>query len=295
MVPEGSIPIDPAGTAPGIVVPAAGGLPVVAVLPGPPRELQAMWPRMLEAEPVAAVLERGAHWERRALRLFGIPESEIAKTLSEFGSHTDVAMLEITTCLRGFELEVDLRFDAEHAELANALLEAIRETHAEHLYSEDGTTLDVQLTELLRGHRLGLAESCTGGLLAARITEQPGASEYFAGGVVSYSDEAKQELLGVPGELLAKHGAVSAEVAEAMAEGALERFDADLACSVTGIAGPDGGSEEKPVGLVFICVRDAGGNTTARGPVLPGRRSDIRERSQTVALHLLRRHILDHG
>lgn len=292
MVPEGATPIDPAGTAPGIVVPARDGLPVIAVLPGPPRELQAMWPQMLESEPMADVLSRGARWERHSLRLFGIPESEIAKTLREFEAGTNIEALEITTCLRGFELEVDMRFAAEHAELAGSLVETIRESHPENLYSEDGTTLDVQLAGMLQGHRLALAESCTAGLVAARITNQPGSSEYFAGGVVAYSDDAKRELLGVPAELLVEHGAVSEQVAEAMAEGALERFRADIACSITGIAGPSGGSEEKPVGLVIVCVKDRAGGLTIRGPVLPGRRADIRERAQTLAMHLLRRHIL---
>lgn len=293
MVPEGSAPIDPAGTAPGIVVPATDDLPVIVVLPGPPRELQSMWPRMLETAPMAELVSRGASWERHALRLFGIPESEIAKTLRDFELRADIGVLEITTCLRGFELEVDMRFAEEHADVAKGLVEAIREAHAQHLYSEDGTTLDNQLIGLLQGHRLAVAESCTGGLVAVRITNQPGSSEYFAGGVVAYSNESKRDLLGVPAELLETHGAVSPEVAEAMADGALERFGADLAVSTTGIAGPDGGTEEKPVGLVHICVKDSEGRVTARGPVLPGRRTDIQERAQTLALHLLRRHILD--
>jgi nicotinamide-nucleotide amidase len=292
MVPSGSVAIDPAGTAPGLVVPVSDGLPVIAVLPGPPRELQSMWPRMLETEPMAQIVARGAAWERRSLRLFGIPESEIVKTLREFEEHTDLGVLEITTCLRGFELEIDMRFDAEHQPLAANLVEAIRATHPQHLYSEDGTTVDLQLVDLLQGHKLAVAESCTGGLLAARITNQPGSSSYFTGGVVAYSNEAKRDLLGVPAELLEAHGAVSSEVAEAMAEGALERFGADIACSTTGIAGPEGGTEEKPVGLVHFCVKDSEGRVTARAPVLPGRRTDIQERAQTLALHLIRRHIL---
>ncbi len=144
------------------------------------------------------------------------------------------------------------------------------------------------MARLLRGHRLGLAESCSGGLLAARITDLPGASAYMAGGVVAYSNEAKAELLGVDPGLIEEKGAVSAEVAEAMALGALERFDADVAVSITGIAGPDGGSEEKPVGYVCFNARLADGTAIARDPVIPGGRADIRERSALVGMHLLR-------
>ncbi len=144
------------------------------------------------------------------------------------------------------------------------------------------------MAKLLKGHRLGLAESCSGGLLAARITNVPGASDYFAGIAVTYSYEAKEELLGVPKELIEEFGAVSPQVAEAMAKGALERFDADVAVSITGIAGPGGGTEEKPVGYVCFNARLADGTVIARDPVIPGGRSDIRERSGLVAMHLLR-------
>jgi nicotinamide-nucleotide amidase len=144
------------------------------------------------------------------------------------------------------------------------------------------------VARLLQGQRLGLAESCSGGLLAARITDMPGASAYMAGSVVSYSNEAKAELLGVDPGLIEEKGAVSAEVAEAMALGALERFEADVAVSITGIAGPDGGSEEKPVGYVCFNARLADGTVIAREPVIPGGRADIRERSALVGMHLLR-------
>jgi nicotinamide-nucleotide amidase len=136
--------------------------------------------------------------------------------------------------------------------------------------------------------RLALAESCSGGLLAARLTDLPGASAYFAGGVVAYSNEAKAELLGVDPTLIEDRGAVSPEVAEAMSRGALERFGADVAVSITGIAGPDGGSEEKPVGYVCFDARLSDGASIARDPVIPGGREDIRERSALVAMHLLR-------
>jgi len=145
------------------------------------------------------------------------------------------------------------------------------------------------VAELLAGRRVALAESCTAGMLAARLTERPGSSEYVAGGVVAYANEAKSELLGVPAELIERHGAVSAEVADAMARGALERFDADVAVAVTGIAGPGGGSDEKPVGTVWWSVQAGDEPGLTRSTVLPGGRADIRDRAVTVAMHLLRR------
>ncbi|HKF84004.1 MAG TPA: nicotinamide-nucleotide amidohydrolase family protein, partial [Solirubrobacterales bacterium] len=164
----------------------------------------------------------------------------------------------------------------------------LAERHPAQLFSEDGTTIDAQVAALLAGHRLGLAESCSGGLMAARITSLPGASAYMAGSVVSYSNESKADLLGVDPELIELHGAVSPQVAETMALGALERFGADVAVSITGVAGPGGGSEEKPVGYVCFNARLADGTSIARDPVIPGGRLDIRERSALVGMHLLR-------
>jgi nicotinamide-nucleotide amidase len=144
------------------------------------------------------------------------------------------------------------------------------------------------VARLLAGRSLAVAESCTAGLLAARLTERPGASAWFRGGAVVYSDESKSALLGVDPGLIKRHGAVSPEVAEAMADGGIERFGADFACAVTGIAGPDGGTEEKPVGYVCFCVKGSGGEKLARDLILPGDRGDIRTRSTVVSLHLLR-------
>ncbi len=289
MVPEGATAIDPAGTAPGLVVPTDG--PVVIVLPGPPRELHAMWPKALQTEEVRAVLEHAPDLETSTMRMFGIPESELASSLREIESELDLSPLEITTCLRQAELVIDIRNRREDEGLAEALRERIVDRHGRFVFSLDGESIDEQVARLLQGRRLAVAESCTGGLLAARITDRPGASAHFGGGVVAYSDAAKSELLGVPAELIAAHGAVSAEVAEAMADGALARFDADVACSVTGIAGPDGGTDEKPVGYVCFCAKRVGGSAISRDPVLPGQRADIRDRSVAVAMHLLR-HLL---
>jgi len=287
MVPEGAIALDPVGTAPGLVVPA--GERVVIVLPGPPRELRPMWPVALEAEPVREVLSRATALRGYTLRMFGVPESEIAKSLREIESDgVDIDAVEITTCLRRGEIEIDVRYRDDTLDAAEAVREGLKQRHQRHLFSLDGETIDSQVASLLKGRRLGLAESCSGGLLAARITNLPGASEYMRGGIVAYTYEAKEELLGVDAQLLEDKGAVSPEVAEAMAIGALERFGADVAVSITGIAGPTGGSEEKPVGYVCFNARLTDGTSIARDPVIPGGRDDIRERSALVGMHLLR-------
>ncbi len=287
MIPTGSIALDPVGTAPGLVVPAGGR--VIVVLPGPPRELRPMWPAAIATLPMQEVLARTTPLHGYTLRMFGIPESEIAKSLREIeAGGADLSELEITTCLRRGEIEIDVRYrDGAEAE-AEALKGALRDRHPRHLFSLDGESIDAQVAGLLAGHRLGLAESCSGGLLAARITARPGASAYMAGGVVAYSNEAKAALLGVEPSLIETHGAVSPEVAAAMAIGALERFGADVAVSITGIAGPEGGSEAKPVGYVCLDARLADGATLARDPVIPGGREDIRERSALVGMHMLR-------
>jgi len=287
MVPEGAVTIDPAGTAPGLVVPTPG--PTVIVMPGPPRELQAMWPKALRTDPARAIIERAEPYRTASVRIFGIPESELAKTLREIGEDVDLSQLEVTTCLRRAEIEVDIRYRPGAAEAAEQVIEEIVSRHCRFVFSRDGTSIDEQVAELLRGRRIGLAESSTAGLLAARLTEIPGASAYVAGGIVAYADEAKRDLLDVPAELIEAHGAVSPPVAEAMADGALARFEADVSVGITGIAGPGGGTEEKPVGYVCICVKAGDGLKLARDPVLPGDRAEIRDRSTTVAMHMLRR------
>jgi nicotinamide-nucleotide amidase len=287
MVPEGAVALDPVGTAPGLVVPA--GERVVIVLPGPPRELQPMWEPALATAPVREVLDRATALHGYTMRMFGVPESEIAKSLREIeGEGVDLAAVEITTCLRRGEIEIDVRYRDEGIAVADDVREGLIQRHPRETFSVAGETIDAIVAKLLAGHKLGLAESCSGGLMAARITDLPGASDYFNGSVVSYSNEAKAEMLGVDPELILANGAVSPEVAEAMAIGALARFDADVAVSITGIAGPDGGSEEKPVGYVCFNARLADGTALARDPVIPGGRSDIRERSALVGLHLLR-------
>jgi nicotinamide-nucleotide amidase len=292
MVPKGATPIDPAGTAPGLVVPPPDGAngPTIVVMPGPPRELHSMWPVAVETEAFQAAVAGRPEFSERMLRLFGIPESEIAETLRVAEKEVDgFEQVEITTCLRRGEVEVSARFEPEGDAAWEAIEALIAERHSRALFSTDGSTIDQQVAELLQGHWFAAAESCTGGLLTARLTERPGSSAYVAGGVVSYSNEAKAELLGVDPALIERHGAVSPEVALAMADGALARFDADLAVAITGVAGPGGGTEEKPVGYVCWCVKGTGGELLARDTRIPGDRTEIRDRSTTVAMHLLRR------
>ena len=291
LVPEGSFVIDPVGTAPGVVVP---GTPAVVVLPGPPRELQPMWRTAVGTEAVQQAIAGRTEYRQQTIRMFGLPESGLADTLRDAEEGIDgYGELEITTCLRRGEIEIVTRFEPPSAAVYQELAEFLRERHAREIFSEDGSRIDDQVAQLLAGRRVATAESCTAGLLAARLTERPGSSAYVMGGVVAYSNEAKVELLGVDPALIERHGAVSEPVAEAMAEGALARFDADTAVSITGIAGPDGGTEEKPVGTVCWSVRLSDGRGITRTVRLPGDRADIRERSSTVAMHLLRRALSD--
>ena len=291
LVPDGATVIEPAGTAPGMVVPPRNGSgPTVVVLPGPPRELHDMWRQAVESEAFRDAVGAATAYELSMLRLFGIPESEIAETLRAAEESIEgLERLEITTCLRRGEVEVVVRHEPAAAEAWSALASLIADRHAETLFSTDGRTVDEQVATLLDGRTVATGESCTGGLMAARLTERPGASAYVAGGAVAYANEAKVELLGVDPALIERHGAVSPEVADAMASGALERFGADVAIAITGIAGPDGGTEEKPVGTVCWCAKRSDGATLARDVRMPGDRNEIRDRSTTVGMHLLRR------
>jgi nicotinamide-nucleotide amidase len=294
VIPEGSTVLAPVGTAPGLVVPPAQETvppaPTVVVLPGPPRELQPMWETAQQTDAFRAAIVGSTTYVRRIVRLFGIPESEIANTLRA-AEQAGLALetLEITTCLRRSEIEIATRYEPPAEPDYEALIGFIAQRHADTLFSLDGSTVDEQVIALLAGRRVAVAESCTGGLMSARLTERPGSSAYFPGGAVVYSNEAKSAIAGVDPELITRFGAVSTEVAEALAEGAVERFDAEIGIGITGIAGPDGGTEEKPVGLVCFSVLLRDGERITRSAQLPGGRLDVRDRSTTVALHLLRR------
>ncbi len=237
-------------------------------------------------------------YRRGIVRLYGIPESEIANTLraaEEAG--LPLSQLEITTCLRRGEIEVSTRYEAPAEPAYEAFVEFLAERHRDQLFSRDGSTVDEQVASLLlsSGRTVAVAESCTGGLMSARLTERAGSSEYFLGGAVVYSNEAKVSMAGVDPDLIARFGAVSNEVAEALAVGAAARFGADLGIGITGIAGPGGGTEEKPVGTVCFSVCSRDGARLTRRLRLPGSRSDVRDRSTTVAMHLLRRVLVGQG
>jgi competence/damage-inducible protein CinA-like protein len=287
MIPEGAEVLDPVGTAPGVVVP---GKPTVIVLPGPPRELQPMWHKAIETQAAQQAIAGRTTYSQKMIRMFGLPESGLAETLraAEQGV-PGFDRLEITTCLRRGEIEMVTRYEPDAEDAYVRLAQLLRDRHGQQIFSEDGSRIDDLVAQLLTGRRIATAESCTAGLLAARLTDRPGSSDYVMGGVVSYSNEAKAELLGVDPGLIEQHGAVSERVAEAMATGALRRFGADTAVAITGIAGPGGGTPEKPVGTVCFTVMVAGGRSDTRTLRLPGNRSDVRERSTTVAMHLLRR------
>jgi nicotinamide-nucleotide amidase len=284
-VPVGATVLDPVGTAPGLVLRRAGG-PLIVVLPGPPWELQGMWPAVLAAPPVRELLAGVPAPAARSLRFFGLPEPQIAQTLRELGVSPD---LEVTTCLRRSELEVDIRPSPGAEATAAAMADAIVARHPDRLVSADGTRTDELLAAALldRGWFVATAESCTGGLLVARLVDRAGSSAYVAGGTVAYSNPAKVSQLGVPAETIEAHGAVSAQVARAMADGARERFGAAVGVGITGVAGPDGGTPAKPVGYVCFCVTTDDGAVLARDPVLRGGRAEIRERATDLAMHLL--------
>ncbi|MCV7442947.1 competence/damage-inducible protein A [Mycobacterium paraense] len=287
MIPEGAHVLDPVGTAPGVVVP---GKPTVIVLPGPPRELQPMWRRAIETPTAQEAIAGRTTYEQKMIRMFGLPESGLAETLRDAEKTVPgFDALEITTCLRRGEVEMVTRYEPDAADAYQQLTQLLRDRHAPQIFSEDGSSVDELVAKLLAGRWIATAESCTAGLLAARLTDRAGSSDYVAGGVVSYSNDAKAGLLGVDPALIEQHGAVSEPVAEAMAAGALKRFGADTAVAITGIAGPGGGTPEKPVGTVCFTVMLADGRTDTRTLRLPGNRSDVRERSTTVAMHLLRR------
>jgi nicotinamide-nucleotide amidase len=324
-IPAGATVIEPVGTAPGLVVPpgenagSPGHGPTVLVLPGPPRELQPMWDQAVKSEALRSALEGAISYRQRMLRLFGIPESEIAETLRVAAREgIELERLEITTCMKRGEIEVVTRYEPGAEDAYDAFEQVIEQRHSDTLFSRDGSSVDEQVAALLRGTAppggevsagsrarasgtrgvltIATAESCTGGLLAARLTDPAGASEYVKGGIVAYSNEVKISQAGVPGELITAHGAVSEEVARALAEGARSRLGADVGVGVTGVAGPGGGSEEKPVGLVWLSVLAGGAGETdaelTRSVNLPGGRSDVRDRATTVAMHLIRRALL---
>ena len=279
-IPAGSAPLPPAGVAPGIG--ARRGRTRIFALPGVPWEFRTMW------EQVARGLSAEGFFPdvvRRVVRVYGSGEPAVAAVLESVPRD----LLEIGITAGGGEVGVRLRYvpTVEATSQADAIVVALQ--RAVSVFSVDGRTIDDTVADQLagRGESLAVAESCTGGALGGRITGRPGSSRYFRGGVIGYADDVKEELLGVPSSMLARHGAVSAEVAAAMAEGVRAACRATYGLSVTGVAGPEGGTPEKPVGLVYLGCSGPAGTRVSRER-LPGDRGGVRAHSTTRALHLLR-------
>jgi len=278
------------GTAPGMLI--TEGKCTVVLLPGPPREMKPIFDTL-----VMPVLKQRAGdmlIVRRCLNIFGLGESGVDELAAPI--YLKYRNPSTTILFKDGQIELHLtaqsRSESEAGSLLDELAGQLDEVLGEYIFSRRNETLEEVVGELLklRGYTLATAESCTGGLLAGRITDVPGSSEYFLEGVVSYSNEAKSDLLGVPKKLIKEHGAVSQQVAEAMAAGIRKRAGSTFGIGVTGIAGPGGGSEEKPVGLVYIALADDT-QATARKLIFPGDRQFIRTLSVNAALDMLRRRI----
>jgi nicotinamide-nucleotide amidase len=235
-------------------------------------------------------MARATPRRRLMLRTYGIGESHVADLFAAAGG--DPPGVETSICDRNYEIEIDVRATAEAFAQGQRLWQQLRAELADHVFATDQRPVAELVLEAarVRGLTLATAESCTGGMVAAELTAIPGSSDVFVGGAVTYSDRLKQLLVGVPEAVIAEHGAVSAETARAMAEGARQRLGADLAVAVTGVAGPGGGSEAKPVGLVYLHVSGPDGGR-AREMQWGGRRQDVRLRATVAALHLLREHL----
>ncbi len=286
-IPRGAVTlVNPIGTAPGLWLEGPPG--TVVMLPGVPRELR----QILEHQIIPRIRDRsdGTVVRSNTYRTTGISESALADLLGGVEEHIAPITLAYLPTFDG----VDLRLTAWHLtpsdadeRLANAAKRVL--SLVGDVYYGSGDLAEVIIDMLrARGDRLAVAESCTGGMLGARITAVPGSSDVFLGGVVAYSNEIKQRLLGVPSELLAQHGAVSDPVARQMAAGVMERLGTEAAIAITGVAGPGGGTEDKPVGTVYVaaCWR---GETSAAHIILPGDRDNVRRRSAQAGLNLLRR------
>ncbi|GAA1908500.1 competence/damage-inducible protein A [Nocardioides lentus] len=291
LVPEGAAWLEPVGTAPGLVVPGDADGPPVVVLPGPPRELQPMWADAARHPLVARALAGATELRQSTVRLWGPPEAELAGMLRQLETERPGALddLEVTTCLRDGELEVVTRHDPAAQPAADALTAALTDRFGGAVFAPDGRTVDEVVAALLldAGATVATAESCTAGLLAGRLADLPGSSAYLTGGVVAYANQVKTAQVGVPAETIERVGAVSEEVAVALARGVRERLGTTYGVGVTGVAGPGGGTEEKPVGLVHVCVSGPDGDVPRRLRIHGGR-DHVRRRTVVTCLHLLR-------
>jgi nicotinamide-nucleotide amidase len=292
LVPEGARVLpNPNGTAPGLTLELDDH--VIALLPGPPRELQPMFDA--HVLPLLATRWPGRRLHRRVLKVTGRSESQVEEIAHPIYSRLSTPEVTITTSILASPGQIELQLAASGRQPAaidaalDAGVEELAAALAPAVFSTDGRALEVVVCDLLRARRwkIAAAESCTGGLLLGRLTDVPGSSALVLGGVVAYDNQLKIDALGVPAEVLAAHGAVSAEVARAMAEGARRRFGADVAVAITGIAGPSGGTEAKPVGTVALALD--GPEPVARVVWFPGDRAMVRALSVAAGLELVRR------
>ncbi len=281
------------GTAPGMWIEDKGR--IVVLLPGPPRELKPMFENLVM--PKIEVLSEGSTLAQRTLHVTGMTESEVDSLAAPlYKSYAGVQ-----TTILASPGHIALRFQKwlqadESAKDLEEVVERVAAVLGDAVFSTSGESLEHVLGHMLleKKETLAVAESCTSGMIGARITRVPGSSGYFRGGVLCYSNDAKQILCGVPESLIASKGAVSPEVAEALATGVREALQASLGLSVTGIAGPGGATEDKPVGLVYVGISD-GRRTIHHRRILPGDRETIRERASYFALSLLRRFLQQEG
>ncbi|HVF66639.1 MAG TPA: competence/damage-inducible protein A [Pyrinomonadaceae bacterium] len=292
MVMEGAEVLpNPNGSAPGMYLEHDSR--VVVLLPGPPREMKPMF----DTHVLPKLSERagGVRVARRVLRVAGLGESAVDERIAPV--YTQYKNPQTTILFTSTDIEIHLTAQGKTEQEAELLLDGLsgqlEERLGDSVFAFRGETMEqvVGLRLAVSGFTVAVAESCTGGLVAHRLTEVPGSSSYFTEGVVTYSNESKTRLLGVPAELIGRHGAVSAEVAEAMAEGVKRRAGVDFGLAVTGVAGPGGGTEEKPVGLVYVALSDDA-HTEHRRLMLPGDRHLIRHRASQAALDLLRRRLI---
>ena len=292
MVPEGATVLEnDRGTAPGLWLESDGR--IVILLPGPPHELKAMF--SLQVEPRLARLSAGVRLVARELRVVGMGESDVDQRIAPI--YTRYADVQTTILAAPGEIQIHLRSWTKDAPAADGMLQQIQESIVlvlgEAVFTTAGESMEEVVAQALTLNHatIATAESCTGGLLAERLTRISGSSAYFLGGVVSYSNTLKSAWVDVPSEIIESRGAVSAEVAIALADGIRRRTGATLGVGITGIAGPTGGTPEKPVGTVHVAIADTAGNKE-RGARYPGDRDRVRWWASQAALDLVRRYFL---
>lgn len=293
MVPRGAVVLPNAfGTAPGLYFPAELGAPLgwnthIFLLPGPPRELKPMVEAEVEPR-LREWLPDGASRRVLYLKITGVGESDIVEAVEK--KLEAIAGLDLGYCIRNADVDVRLAGTQEVVDAGGAI---VRAALGDCIVSEDRRIIEEVLVQALaeRGEWLATAESCTGGAIASRITDVSGSSRVFGHGWVTYANEAKTRQLGVSAALIEKHGAVSEEVARAMAEGALKNSGADHALAVTGVAGPTGGTQEKPVGTVWIALASRNAETWAVKRFSPGARDRFKLLTSQAALDMLRRRL----